>query len=267
MGYECWRSVIDALQLAGPSGTGTYSNPRPEIMKLKTALVVAPFVATSIAVFVGAGYASMSAPAAPTDSCPPPPEVELRLILEVNATDNDGEIVLEIKTDASIERLTIKDPSRRSVLAVGSNDRRNIGLSQILLETAEPSVPSVLRAYPEGTYSVLLRTTDHDTIRLHAELSHDLPDAPVITFPAAGQSVPANGVVVTWLADPEVVSWTIELENDELGLALTVLLPGAATSFAIPDGFLLSGEEYQLGLWATGENGNVLVVEQDIQAL
>jgi hypothetical protein len=73
--------------------------------------------------------------------------------------------------------------------------------------------------------------------------------------------VPASGAVVTWLADPDVETWIVEVEQDELELGLTVVLPGDVTTLSIPDGFLVSGQEFELGVHAENGAGNVIVTE------
>ena len=190
-------------------------------------------------------------------------EIDLTLIFEVNATDGDGEVVLDLDTDLALERLTLFDPDHRAVVKLATKDRGQLGISQMELETAEPSIEAVVQAYPEGVYHAVLRTTSHETFHVFVELRHALPELPVITFPVPDGDVPASGAVVTWTPDPAVEAWVVEIENDELEQTLTAELPAGAASFSIPDGFLVQGETYQLGIAATGENGNVLVVEQD----
>jgi hypothetical protein len=208
-----------------------------------------------------------SAPAAPGGLAPAvgTAEVELELIFEQNATDADAEVVLQVDTDVGLDRLSVFDPFHRRILRLASDDRLGLGLSEVLLETAEPDIAQVQAAYPEGTYHVLARVSGQGWIHRVVELSHDLPALPVITAPGAGQTVPAKGAVVTWQADPAVESWTVEVEQDDLGISLNLVLPGGSTSFAFPDGLLVSGEEFELGIAATAENGNVLVVETSFQ--
>ena len=55
----------------------------------------------------------------------------------------------------------------------------------------------------------------------------------------------------------------IELENESVDpeQVLSVELPADATSFDVPAGFMLPGSQYQVGIAAVGENGNITVVE------
>ena len=52
-----------------------------------------------------------------------------------------------------------------------------------------------------------------------------------------------------------------DLEQDELDVNITAKLPGSVATFAVPDGFLLPGTEYELGLGTVTDNGNISFVE------
>jgi hypothetical protein len=188
--------------------------------------------------------------------------IEAQMIFELNATDGDAEVVLELNAEVGLDRLMVLDPSGKRILRLASSDGEDLGLSEVLLETAEPDVITVMQAYPPGVYRILARFVDHGGwAATEVELTHDLTSEPVILSPAAGGSVPASGAVVTWLADPDVEAWIVEVEQDELELGLTVELPGDATTLAIPDGFLVSGQEFELGVHAENGDGNVIVTE------
>ena len=102
-----------------------------------------------------------SAPAAPGDpvSTAGLAEVELELIFEQNATDADAEVVLQVNTDVGLDRLSVLDPSYRRILRLASDDRLGLGLSEVLLETAEPDIAQVQAAYPAGAYHVFARVS------------------------------------------------------------------------------------------------------------
>lgn len=187
---------------------------------------------------------------------------DAKMILEVNASDNDGEIVVEMNSDVAFDRIRILDPSHHLVLSTRSKDRQNLGLAEVLIESAEPNIPDVLLAYPEGLYRFIGRTTSGDLIVGHALLSHELLDQPEITFPAAGQTgVPTTNLVVAWAHDPEAEGYVMEFEADGAGIELSVQLPGSAQSFPIPDELLAPGQEYQVSVSAEGANGNIIVTE------
>lgn len=210
----------------------------------------------------------------------PPPDHDFEfdralLILETNATDGDAEIVLDLKSGVDIVRLEVKGPMRdgedddgdddgeRKVLDLRSDKGLGVGLSQILLETGEPTLQAVLEAYPAGTYELSGRTLEGRKFRTTLELTHGLPGAPEILFPAAGDDdIPVVGLVITWAPNASVASWLVELEREDDGVGkIVATLPAGTSSFAVPQGFLVSGVEYQVGVRASNAEGNVNVSE------
>jgi hypothetical protein len=191
------------------------------------------------------------------------------LILEFNATDGDAEIVLDLKSDEDLARLELRTPEglsqevERKVLDVRSRSSLDLGVSQLLVETGEPSMSVVLAAYPEGTYELSGVTMDGTRFRNTIELDHELPAAPVILYPEDGdESVPISGLEVLWLPDPDAASWLVELEReDDLPGKIVATLPAGTFSFIVPDGFLVAGTEYQIGVRAIGDTKNVTVSE------
>ena len=188
--------------------------------------------------------------------------VEAELALEVNLADDEAELILEVEAEDALDHFFLLNPSGKIILGLTSVDRQDLGLSEVLIETGDSSVQAVLQAYPEGEYTALARSTDGEWFVIAIDFSHELPDEPVIL---SSTSVPVNGAVVMWAADSEVDEWILEIENDELDLFLLVELPGSATQFAIPDGFLVSGEEFGLELMAEGSaSDNLSAVEVDL---
>jgi hypothetical protein len=203
-------------------------------------------------------------------SAPEPLEFErATLILEHNATDGDAEIVLDLASDEDLTRLELRGPQDcdgeggRKILAVRSRRSLEVGLSQILIETGEPAVQPVLDAFPEGTYELKGRTLDGRPVRGTVDLTHDLLPAPQILFPPDGdKNIPAFGLVIEWAPDPSASSWLMELEReDDLPGQIVATLPAGSICFAVPDGFLVPGVEYQVGVRAISKAGNVTVSE------
>jgi hypothetical protein len=83
----------------------------------------------------------------------------------------------------------------------------------------------------------------------------------VIVSPAPGAVVPIRNAMVMWVPDPTVEAWVVEIEHDTLGLNCTVTLPRGSDRFLIPNGFLVSEEEFELGVGAFNDGGNLLIVE------
>lgn len=187
---------------------------------------------------------------------------EAAIRLERNVTDDDAEAVLFVKTEESgLASLLVVAPDGRRVANLASRNRRNLGAREVLLESPEPAPAPVLAAFPAGTYHFIGRTFDGDEIRAEAELSHDFPDAAILTFPADGASVPAAGLVIEWEPVPGVSGYFLEVEEEESETALEVELPASATHFSPSADWLVPGSVYVIGIGTIGENGNRTFVE------
>ena len=164
-------------------------------------------------------------------------------------------------TDAVMGRA--RDGAATVAVQLRSNKDLRHGLSHILVETGEPSLAAVLAAFPAGTYELSGRTLEGRRFETQLELTHALPAAPEIFFPADGdEDIPVEGLVIQWRPDPAVSSWLVELEReDDLPGKIVVILPGKTSQFAVPAGFLQSGVEYQVGVRASSAQGNVSVSE------
>jgi hypothetical protein len=195
---------------------------------------------------------------------PPQPFDELSMIYETNVTDGDAEIVIAAQGFEGLKSLFVRAPTGRVVALVHSNDRirrgKAIGLAEVIIETGEPDIDSVKAAYPEGTYQFFGRTVSG--VRLFGEvvLSHDVLPAAAFT-PNEAEDLDPDAVVVQWAAVPGAAGYIVEIENDDLDVNVTAKLPGTATSFAIPAGFLAPGTEYEVGVATITEDGNLAFAE------
>jgi hypothetical protein len=184
------------------------------------------------------------------------------LFLEQNVVDEDAEVVINVKTDESgLASLLVIAPDGRRIARLESRNKRSLGARELLIETPEPGLAAVLAAYPEGTYRIVARTLDGEEMTAEADLSHDLPEPVTVLVPAAGATVPAAGLLIQWEPVAGVSGYFLELEQEDLELELAVNLPATATSFSPPAGWLLSGEEYVLGIGTLGPTGNRTFIE------
>jgi hypothetical protein len=187
--------------------------------------------------------------------------------LEQNATDGDLEVVFEVKgNDDGLAKLAVVSPDGRTVIDFTAADDSALGIRQFRLETPEPTdVKRLKSAYPEGVYSFTGATTGG--VKLHGEstLSHRLPATVSFLRPQADEAgdrdVSVKNLVIAWTSVENLAAHIIEIEQDELGVKLTARLPGSAAKFAVPDGFLLPGTEYQLGIGTVTDDGNTSFVE------
>lgn len=220
--------------------------------------VAARAIGLTAATFFGAGGAMMSPLAVLPGWIP---FDEAKIFVEYNASDGDAEIVVDVDADVGLERFVVLNPNGRTVLDLRSKQTQDLGIRKIALETPEPSLADVLAAYPEGGYWFFGRSTDGQILFSSVSLSHSLPQAPAITFPLDGAiGVPTSGAV-TWTAGPDAASFFFELESDDAGVDLKANLAGNATSFGFPAGFLVPDTEFQVGVGARADNGNLTVVE------
>ncbi len=192
---------------------------------------------------------------------------DTKLILELNETDQDAEIVLTVESDDGVRWLSIFDPGGFKVLRLRSGDRGRIGLSEILIETAEPDVTNVLNAYPKGMYTVFVRTVSGSWLLSRVKLSHSRLPAPSFS-PSAGEFVDsAQDLIVTWNPVADAEAYILEVEQDELHVNITTRLEPGETRFTIPAAFLIPGTEYEIAMTTEAHNGNLSVAEGTFETL
>ena len=193
---------------------------------------------------------------------PAVPFDEATIYLEYNATDEDAEVVVSVDADVGLEHFQIVNPRGQQILNMRARHNEHVCIRKINLETPGPSLAVVLESYPAGWYEFFGQTTTGESLFSLVWLSHELPDAPRITFPLDGAvDVPLNGASATWTAGPDAESFFLELEQDDLGVDVKSNIAGGASSFGFPAGWLAPDTEYQLGVAARADNGNLSVVE------
>jgi hypothetical protein len=193
---------------------------------------------------------------------------EAKLIFELNETDVDAEVVLDVDAPDGLRALHLEFPDGKTVFSLKAKGHAldPVGLKQFAIESGEPDIASILQAFPAGTYRLLGETITGLAVESELELSHDLVPAPTYA-PPDGALVPTDGVVVQWTLMPGAASYTVEIEQDELGFNLTCTVPAFVDSLQVPDGFLLGDTEYELGVAVSAANGNVSVAESTFTTL
>jgi hypothetical protein len=77
---------------------------------------------------------------------------------------------------------------------------------------------------------------------------------------AAGVAI--KNLKITWTPVKDLAAYIIYIEQTENRVInLTANLPGSATAFDVPDGFLLPGTEYKLRIGTVTEQGNIAFEE------
>lgn len=189
---------------------------------------------------------------------------QLSMRFEVNETDGDGEVLFSLKASEGLEWLKVFAPGGELVAFIVSNDERKgvdpVGLAQFKLETAEPSIDEVKKAYPAGTYEVVARTISGQ--RLHGTVKFNNQRLPPPAFtPKDAKGVDPNHVVVRWQPVEGAIAYHVEIENDDLEVNLSARLPGSTTHFNVPREFLLPGKEYDIGVATVSKDGSLSVAE------
>lgn len=207
------------------------------------------------------------AQAADKQSIPAAPFAVARVHFESNATDGDVEVVFDVKgTKDGLAKLSVVSPDGRTVIDFTAPDASTLGIRQFSFESPEPkNIESLKSAYPAGVYTFAGVTVAGETLYSQSSLNHKLPAAASFLKPAERTLVSVTeSVSIAWLTVEWVTGVIIEIKQSESGASITAELPGSATSFAVPAGFLVPDSEYELSIGNVNEDGNISFVETTI---
>ena len=182
---------------------------------------------------------------------------------EQNATDKDAEVMFEaIGSGAGLAALKVVAPGGHTVIDFKAPDSK-LGLQHITLESPEPKNDGSVQAdFPEGEYTFTGSTVTGVKLLSKTMLSHKLPDPASILSPRAdAKGVPVKGLQIKWNAVKSLAACVVVIEQEETTHSITAKLPGNATSFTVPDGFLRPGTEYKLAVGTVSRDGNTSLVE------
>lgn len=195
---------------------------------------------------------------------PPESFTVARVHFEQNATDEDVEVVFEVKGGSEgLSRLSVLSPDGRTVVDSKAPDASTLGIRQFRFESPEPrDVAGLKAAYPEGVYTFSGETAAGVKLEGKSTLSHTLPATTSFVQPKAeAEGVPVKNLAIAWAPVKSVAAYIIYIEQDELQVEFTARLAGNASKLAVPDGFLVPGTQYTLGLGTVTEDGNVSIIE------
>jgi len=198
------------------------------------------------------------------DASPPSKFPTASVSFEQNATDGDVEVVFKVKgSEEGLAKLSVVSPDGRTVIDFAAPGASAMGIREFVFESPEPTdVEGLKAAYPAGVYRFAGATSAGKELRGESTLGHELPATTSFVRPGAGAgNVPVKALEISWTPVAKVSGYIIEVEQDDLGVHLEARLPGSAASFAVPDGFLRPGTEYDLGIGTVSEAGNVSFVE------
>lgn len=188
------------------------------------------------------------------------PFAKLKLFFEFNSTDNDLGVQLLLDAD-DWQHIEGSDPRGKKIVDIDARGRlKDLGLTELFFESAEPSPQEVLDMIPAGTYSFSGKTVDGERIAGTANLSHTLPPAPSFS-PSQGEVVDISSAVITWKGITGLASYQVIVSEETLGMEMTVDLDAATTTLQVPTAFLHRDTEYKVEVLAIGTNGNKTITE------
>jgi hypothetical protein len=187
---------------------------------------------------------------------------------EQNATDGDVEAVFDaIGDDDGLQKLSITAPDGRTIVEFSGAGKFSMGIREFHFESPEPKdVAAVKRAFPEGEYTFTGITAGGAKLQSSVKLSHALPPTTSVVSPKANaRNLAAKNLKIEWASVNGVSGYALELAHDDSNASMEVKLPASATSFAVPDGFLIPGGNYQLGIGTISSAGNVSYIETELE--
>ena len=125
---------------------------------------------------------------------------EAKIYLEQNVTDADAEIVIVAQGgDEGLKTLEVIGPNGRHFVTLWAGHKRSLGFREVLLETPEPSLASVKKAYPPGVYRFIAKTFSGEELTGEAELEHAMPAATtILVFSIHSFGSPASSLPPEW---------------------------------------------------------------------
>jgi hypothetical protein len=189
---------------------------------------------------------------------------DARIRVERNATDGDTEIVITAKplTDGGLARLSIVSPHWRKVVDVEAPSKTR-GLREFLFETPEPDQSQILNHYPEGSYLYFGTATNGQRFVGAATLSHELPGEVTIASPVKESVIAPGAMTIVWAAVPDAAQYIVEFENESADpeQSFSFVVGASITSFTVPGALVVPSSDYQIGVAAVHENGNLVFSE------
>jgi hypothetical protein len=191
-----------------------------------------------------------------------------RVFFEYNSSANDLGVHVFLDGE-DWKELEIVNPHRRTIFEVeGKGPYRELGLTELFFEGAEPSLDDVpleelLAKFPAGGYRLVGRTVDGNRIVATATLTHSIPAGPPVSAVLAGDSLVISWSAVTGPPDGfpdepvEIVGYQVIVG----GFQVTV--PATTLSVTVPPEFVASLEpgEHEFEVLAIEAGGNQTITE------
>jgi hypothetical protein len=187
----------------------------------------------------------------------------VKVFLERNVMDKDAEVKFEaIGGTGGLASLKVVAPDGRTVVDLKSPDSK-LGIRHMSLESPEPKNDGRVQAdFPAGAYTFTGTGAGGERLEGKAMLSHVFPEPTAFVRPLPdAKNVPVKGLQVSWKSIKGLDACVVVIEHEASGRAIKANLLGNATSFSVPDGFLLPGTEYKVAVGTVAKDGNSSFIE------
>lgn len=187
----------------------------------------------------------------------------VKVFLERNVVDKDAEIKFEATGGTGgLANLKVVAPDGRTVIDFKAPDSK-LGMRTFSFESPEPTEDGKVQAdFPSGTYTFTGSSASGAQLEGKAMLSHRFPDATAFVHPKAdAKGVPVKGLKLSWQALKGMDSFVVVIEQEASGRSFKINLPGHASAFSVPDGFLVPATEYKLAIGSVASDGNSSFIE------
>jgi len=201
----------------------------------------------------------------------PPPTT--RIIIEVNATDEDAGIQMFFDAEGWI-RLEVFDPDGfKAFETTASGGVQMQGLTEIFFESEEPtldelSLEDLFARFPAGQYTFVAVTRDGEILTGKATLTHSIPDGPELVSPEEDAVVDADNTVIEWLpvANPpgsKIVGYQVIVAREKPTLRVfSADVSSKTTRITVPAEFMERNVEYKFEVLAIEASGNQTISER-----
>jgi len=201
----------------------------------------------------------------------PPPAT--KIIIEVNATDEDAGIQMFFDAEGWI-RLEVFDPDGfKAVEVTAGGGVQMQGMTEFFFESEEPSLDELsfedlFARFPAGQYTFKAVTRDGEILTGKATLTHRIPDGPELVSPEEDEVVSRDGLVIEWLpvANPpggKIIGYQVIVVQEQPTLRVfSADVPATTTSMTVPEEFLQRNTKYKVEVLAIEASGNQTITER-----
>lgn len=183
-----------------------------------------------------------------------------QIYLEYNATADDAGVQVFLDAE-DWKQVSIRDGRGHELLEIETGGgMRELGLTELRFEGAEPAPAEVLDTFPAGEYRFRGITVERQRLTASATLSHDIPAAPNFA-PSQGETVDPDQVIVAWDPVGGVDRYQVIVESDANSLSLEVSVASSVHSLQIPATFLVPNTLYKAEVLAIAPSGNRTITE------